>query len=326
MSETTSDPRAALGRLRRATAILVTSHASPDGDAVGSSLAMAELAEAMGLEAHVVSRDPVPETLRFLPHHERLETVSAIGDGLLAFCDLAVILECPGLDRPGIDGLDRLPILNIDHHLGNEAYGEVNFVDENAPAVGEMVLAMAEAAAVPVSPQMATNLYTALVTDTGDFRYSNASPRAFRAAARLVEAGAAPHRIAGALSDHVPARVVRLTAEVHSTLEILASGRLAVITCDAAMLERTGARPEDTENLISLPRRIEGVEVAVLLKAFWPEMTRVSMRSREHFDVQAVAQRFGGGGHRAAAGCTIEAPLAAARAALLDVLIPQLES
>ncbi len=326
MSEATRDLGAALSRLKRAKRVLVTSHSAPDGDALGSELGFAELARALGVAATIVNRDPHPASLGFLPGLDAIRVQPELPAGFEREFDLAVLLECPGLDRPGLAGLDRLPILNVDHHLENDLYGEVNVVDEAAPAVGEMVLAMAGLAGVAVTPAMATNLYAALVTDTGDFRYSNATPRAFEAGARLVAAGARPAEIAEALWEQNPARIVRLTAAVLATLEILATGRLAVITCDRAMLDAAGARPEDTENLINIPRAIEGVRVAVFLKAFKDGAVRASLRSRADLDVQSVARGFGGGGHRNAAGCTIQGTLAEARAALIAAVLPVVES
>ncbi len=326
MGELTRDAGAAVAYLKGARRVLITSHSAPDGDAVGSELGVLWLAERLGVAARVINRDPHPASLAFLPSLERIEVAAELPAAYERDFDLGVILECPGLDRPGLAGLDRLPLLNIDHHLGNERYGVLDFVDEEAPAVGEMVLAMADAAALPLSAPAATALYTALVTDTGDFCYSNATPRAFAAAARLVTAGAAPHLIAEGLHEHVPARVIRLTGAVLGTLELLAGGRLAVITCDTAMLEANGAHREDTENLINIPRSIDGVQVAVMLKDFSPTGVRVSLRSRGTVDVQSVARTFGGGGHRSAAGCTIAGGLAEARRALLAALLPTLEN
>ncbi|MDD5563603.1 MAG: bifunctional oligoribonuclease/PAP phosphatase NrnA [Thermoanaerobaculaceae bacterium] len=325
MREATRDVGAALARLRRASRVLVTSHAAPDGDALGSELGFAELARALGIAATIVNRDPHPASLAFLPGLETIR-VADLPAGFEHDFDLGVLLECPDLDRPGFAGFGSLPLLNLDHHLENALYGEVNVVDEDAPAVGEMVLAMAETAGIAVTASMATNLYAALVTDTGDFRYSNATPRAFTAAARLVTAGAKPDAIAEALWEHNPARVVRLTAEVLATLELLAGGRLAVIACDRAMLARAGARPEDTENLVNIPRAIDGVRVAVFLKALADGAVRVSLRSRGDVDVQSVARTFGGGGHRNAAGCTLKGGLADARRALLAAVLPVVES
>jgi phosphoesterase RecJ-like protein len=321
MGEVTRDPAVALSRVRRAKRILVTSHSSPDGDALGSELGFAALARQLGAEVEILNRDPGPATLGFLPGLASVTLVEDLPEGFERRFDLAAVLECPDLGRPGLAGLDRLPILNVDHHLANAAYGEVNYIDEDAPAVGEMVLAMVECAGLPVTSAMATVLYTALVTDTGDFRYSNATPRAFEAAARLVAAGARPAAIAEGLWEHNPARTVRLTAVVLGTLELLAGGRLALISCDRAMLEGAGARPEDTENLINIPRAIEGVRVAVFLKSFQDGAVRVSLRSRGDLDVQSVARELGGGGHRNAAGCTIGGGLPEARRAVLERLL-----
>jgi phosphoesterase RecJ-like protein len=326
MSEVTRDPKQALARLRAASRLLITSHAAPDGDAIGSELGLAELARVLGIPSAIVNRDPHPASLSFLPGIADILVRPELPAGFEREFDLAVVLECPGLDRPGLADLDRLPVLNIDHHLENDRYGEVNYVDEEAPAVGEMVLEMALAAAVRVTPTMATNLYTALVTDTGDFRYSNATPRAFAAGGHLVAAGARPHLIAEALWEHVPERIMRLTADVLETLELLANGRVAVVWADRAMLERTGAQPEDTENLINLPRSINGVRVAVMFKAFKDDAVRVSLRSRDDTDVQVVARQFGGGGHRNAAGCTVPGSLETARAAVLAAVLDVVEN
>ncbi len=323
MRDTTSDPAVALATLRRVRRLLITSHAAPDGDAIGSELALAELAARLGVEATIVNRDPHPANLDFLPGIERI----AVSDRLPPpeHIELVAVLECPGLDRPGFEGLERWPILNVDHHLSNERYGAVNYVDEEAPAVGEMVLRLAQAAGVSLTPTMATNLYVALVTDTGDFRYSNTTPRAFHAAAQLVAAGAVPHRIAEALWEQVPPRLVRLQALVLATLQLEAGGRLATITCDAAMLAQAGAFPQDTENLINVPRAIAGVRVAAFFKAFSPGSVKVSLRSRGDVDVQAVARTFGGGGHTNAAGCTVPGTLPEVQAKLRQALLPLVE-
>lgn len=326
MAELTRDPAVAAALLRQAKRIFVTSHSSPDGDALGSALGFAELVGTLGADVTVVCHDQPPASLGFLPGISRVEVREELPADYATAFDLAAVLECPDIDRTGFEGLDRVSILNVDHHLANTAYGTVNYVDEQAPAVGEMVLRLADAAGIPVTPDMATCLYTALVTDTGDFRYSNTTPRAFAAAGRLVEMGARPHEIAEALWSHVPARVIRLTGAILSTLELLADGRIAFVTCDNEMLEATGARREDTENLVNFPRSIVGVQVAVLLKSFHDGEIRASMRSRGRIDVQGVAARFGGGGHRNASGCTIRGTLAEARETLLDSLRHVLET
>lgn len=307
--------------------MLVVSHTAPDGDALGSALGAVEIVHALGGSAVVLSHDQFPSSLAFLPGLDRVLVQTTMPRDWPNAYDLVLVLECPELHRTGFETkLGRRPILSIDHHVTTVPYGEVNYLDPKAPAVGEMLLRMADAAGVVVTPVMATCLYTALVTDTGDFRHSNSTPRAFAAAARLVEAGASPHQIAEGLWGHTPARVIRLKAATLSTLELLAGGRIAMISCDRAMLERTGAGPADTENLINIPRGIDGVEVAVLLKDFNPGAVRVSMRSRDRVDVQAVAARFGGGGHRAAAGCSVPGTLAEARETIVAALLHQVET
>jgi phosphoesterase RecJ-like protein len=324
-SRRTGSPTAVAERLRSARRVLITTHASPDGDAVGSELAMAELVEALRREAVIANKDRHPAPLRFLPGIDRIRVGAQPPHEPIGSFDLGVVLDCPDLDRTGIDGLAALPLVNIDHHLGNALFGDINLVDEGSPAVGELVLEVVAAAGVGLSPAMATNLHVALVTDTGDFRYANATPRAFRAAARLIEAGADPQRIAQQLWEHVPARVVRLTAVVLATLEIEVNGTVAVIHCDRAMLELAGARPEDTEDLVNHARAVEGVEVAVFLKAFAEDAVRVSLRSRGRVDVEQVAAGFGGGGHREASGCTLAMPLVQAREAVIAALAGALE-
>lgn len=326
MPERVGDVGDVVERLRPSTRVLITCHTSPDGDAIGSELGMAELVESLGCAASIVNRDPFPATLEFLPGHERIARSASLPADLTARFDLGIVLDCPGLDRTGWRGLDALPLVNIDHHLDNERYGVANLVDEGAAAVGELVLEVALAAGAALTPTLATSLYAALVTDTGDFRYSNTTPRALRAAATLVEAGADPHGIAQALWEHVPERVVRLTGAVLATLELRAGGRLAMIHCDRDMLAATGAGPADTEDVINHARGIDGVEVAVFLKAFAADTVKVSLRSRGATDVQAIARSFGGGGHREAAGCTLAMPLPAAREAMAAAVTAVLES
>lgn len=306
--------------------VLITSHRSPDGDALGSELALWEMCGLLGRQAVVVNRDPHPASLAFLPNLEKVQVAEHVPPDLLARADVAVFLECPGRDRPGFPELLDKTLVNVDHHLDNPLYGAVNFVDPEAPAVGEMLLAVADAAGLPLTPTMATCLYTALVTDTGDFRYSNATPRAFAAAQRLVAAGAQPAAIAEALNDHVPARVIRLQALVLGTLELEAQGKVAIITCTWEMLQAAGAFPEDTEDMINIPRAIEGVKVAVFFKAFAPDTVRVSLRSKGPINVQKLAAAFGGGGHENASGLTFHGNLQQARAAILPGVLQLVES
>jgi phosphoesterase RecJ-like protein len=316
VTPTSNDPSLAVDRLRSAKRVLLTSHRNPDGDAIGSELALAELARSFGVEAVIVNRDPAPVTLSELPGVDRVVVSRELPTDFPDGFDLVVTVECPELDRCGFDGIDRLPILNIDHHLANPAYGEVNYLDEEAPAVGEMVWTMFKTAGVRPTADTAVNTFVALSTDTGDFRYSNAKPRAFSAAAEMVEAGADPPTISEWVHDGRTEASVRLLGEALKTLRILCDGRLASLAVDQAAFERAGADSTDTEEIVNIPRAISGVEAVVFCKQWEPDTVKVSLRSRRGVDVRKVAASFGGGGHTNAAGCAIEGDLDAARSAL----------
>jgi len=316
VTPTGNDPSLAVERLRRAQRILLTCHRNPDGDAIGSELALAELANAMGAEATIVNRDPAPATLKELPGVEKVTVSQALNENFLDDFDLVVTVECPELDRCGFDNLSGRPILNIDHHLANPAYGEVNYLDEEAPAVGEMVWTMYRIAGVAPSRDAATNTYVALVTDTGDFRYSNARPRAFTAAAEMVERGADPPTISEWVHDGRTASSVRLLGEALKTLRFGCDGRFASLAVAPDAFARAGADSTDTEEIINIPRAVAGIEAVVFCKQWEPDVVKVSLRSRGDVDVRSVAASYGGGGHTNAAGCSIEGDVETARARL----------
>jgi bifunctional oligoribonuclease and PAP phosphatase NrnA len=307
------DAHAAVHRLARARRALVTGHQRPDGDSLGSQLALAELAGALGVTTVVVNHDPSPSTLAELPGTELVTVSEALPGDFPNGYDLVVAVECPELERAGYPGLDRLPVLNIDHHPANPLYGEVNYVDPDAPATGEMVWRMFRAAGIEPSAAAATNAYVALSTDTGDFRYSNATGRAFRAAAEMVDAGASPTAVALWIHGRRREAAVHLLGEALSTLRLEQGGSVAVIELDEHAFRRSGAGPEDTEDIINHPRAIDGVRAVVFLKQWEAGTVRVSLRSADRVDVRRVAERFGGGGHANAAGCTLRGDLAAAR-------------
>jgi len=316
VTPTGNDPALAVDRLRDARRVLLTSHRNPDGDAIGSELALAELASAFGIETVIVNRDPAPISLTELPGVETVVVADSLPGDFPEGFDLVVTVECPELDRAGFDGLDRLPILNIDHHKGNPAYGEVNYLDDEAPAVGQMVWTMFKTAGVEPSVDAAINTYVALTTDTGDFRYSNARPRAFRAAAEMVERGADPPTISEWVHDGRSEASVRLLGEALKTLRFLCDGRLASLAVDEAAFARAEADSTDTDEIINIPRAVAGVEAVIFCKQWEPGLVKVSLRSRGGVDVQRVAAKFGGGGHTNAAGCSFETDLETARSSL----------
>jgi phosphoesterase RecJ-like protein len=302
-------PADAVRRLKEAYRVLITCHRNPDGDALGSELGLAEMADRFGVQAVIVNRDRTPANLGKLPGADRIQVADDLPEDFPSAYDLVITVECPGLDRTGYEGLTRVPILNIDHHPANPAYGVVNFLDEASPAVGEMVWQMYVEAGLVPSPDAATNLFVALSTDTGDFRYSNATGRAFRAAAEMVDAGARPTRVANWVHNHRSLASVRLLGEALQTLRIMCDGKLAVITADQGAFQRAGAGPEDTEEIVNIPRSIAGVEAVAYFKQWEDGTVRVSLRSRGDVDVRAVAESFGGGGHVNAAGCAVQGEL-----------------
>ncbi len=309
MTLVSSDPAAAVRRLKDAYRVLVTCHRNPDGDALGSELGLAELADRLGVETVIANRDATPANLSHLPGIEKVQTAEDLPLRFPEGFDLVLTVECPQLSRSGFEGLSRLPILNIDHHPDNPAYGVVNFLDAEAPAVGEMVWRMFGEAGLIPSPDAATNLFVALSTDTGDFRFSNADGRAFRTAAEMVDAGARPPVVANWIHNNRSLASVRLLGEALRSLEILCDGKLALISADQKAFERAGAGPEDTEEIVNVPRSVTGVEAVAYFKQWEAGRVRVSLRSRGGVDVREVAQSFGGGGHTNAAGCTIDGEL-----------------
>jgi phosphoesterase RecJ-like protein len=305
-----TDPRDAAIKLKESYRVLVTCHRNPDGDAIGSELAIAELAEKIGVEAVIINRDATPANLTMLPGADRITVADDLPEDFPEKYDLVITVECPQIERSGFEGLTRCPILNIDHHPDNPAYGVVNYLDDQSPAVGEMVWRLFAEIGVLPSPDAATNMFTALSTDTGDFRYSNATGRAFRAAAEMVDAGARPPTVANWVHNNRSLASVNLLGESLRTLRILCDGKLALITADQGAFQRAEAGAEDTEETVNIPRSIAGVQAVVYFKQWEPGVVRISLRARGAVDVRNIAASFGGGGHPNAAGCTVQGELA----------------
>jgi phosphoesterase RecJ-like protein len=307
----------ALLRYRR---IVITSHMRPDGDSIGSSLALAWALRELGTDARVVHHDGPTVQLADLPGVADVEVSDTIPEGTEA----VVVLECGDLGRTGLTGFEGLPIINIDHHPGNSGYGDVQWFDGTAAACGEMVFEIITELGVPLTENMATQLFVAVVTDTGSFRYPGVSPRTFSISARLLEAGADPVSIARKLFDSHTLGRLRLQGAVLQTLEVHAGGRLAVLTLTDATLNATGGAAEETDGLINLPLSVKAIQAAVFFKQAEDGYWRVSLRSKGNIDVGRVARGFGGGGHKNAAGCTLAGALDAVRAQVFERLLPEL--
>lgn len=296
--------------------ILVTSHLRPDGDAVGSILAMSMLLRAMGKSPQVVLADPVPVLYRGLPCGDQIRCVADLDPRFEA----AVVLECDSVARTGIDALTDHLTVNIDHHASAKLFASINWIDPSASAVAEMVYRLAIAADVEVTPEMATCLYTGVLTDTGSFAYEAVGARTFDLASKLVSQGASPGRIAERIYFSNPESKIRLLGIALATLKI-DSGIAAVFLTqqDMAAVQASDA---DCEGIVNYAIGIDGVRVAMFLREIEAARYRVSLRSKGDVDVAEVAERFGGGGHRNASGCTIAGPLDTAVNTLIERVRP----
>lgn len=318
-------PESLRDRLAAARRVLLTSHANPDGDAIGSELGLGRALRALGKEAVIWNLHATPALYAQLPGaatiHSGEVPPASFPDGF----DLAITLECPSLERTGLAGeLAKLPLLNIDHHLGNTLYGSENWVDPAAPAVGVMVAELVLALGGELDRPAADCLLLALITDTGGFRFGNSTPEAFRAAARLVELGAEVERVSLWLYESQPEPAIRLLGELLSTLE-RHHGRIATVCLTLEMFRRCGAGPGDSEGLIDTPRSIAGVDAVVLFRELGPDEWKISLRSRGAVDVERIARAHGGGGHHNAAGCRFAGPLATAQSTFVAALRQAIE-
>jgi phosphoesterase RecJ-like protein len=235
--------------------------------------------------------------------------------------DGALIMECSSLDRTGVAGLDRSPVLNIDHHVGNTGYGTINWVDESAAACGELVFTLIEALGAPLTPEVATHLYLALLTDTGSFHFSQITPRSFEIARRCVEAGADPQWIARTHYDSNTLARVRIFGAVLNAMELDESGRVALLTITREAVAAAGGTLEDTEGIINFPLSVKDVQAVAFFKEIAPGEWRISMRSKGAIDVGAIARQYGGGGHVNASGCSADGDLAALQKKFLERLV-----
>ncbi|MEO8502552.1 MAG: bifunctional oligoribonuclease/PAP phosphatase NrnA [Acidobacteriota bacterium] len=304
---TTPAPDALLQRLRQGHRFLLTSHISPDGDAIGSALGAARILRSLGKSATVWLRDPVPTVYAQLPGAARIHVGTEPPAGFGESFDTFWVLECPTPERTGLESavMSGLPVLNTDHHLGNSHYGTVNWIDTGSPACGELVLRIAQALKAALDEDAAACLYLALVSDTGGFRFSNATPQAFEAAATLVRLGAQPERISQWLYESQPEGAVRLLGAMLGTLKMHHAGKVATALLTPDMFRAAGASPGDSEGLVDSPRSIAGVDAVGLIRGLGNAQCKISLRSRGDIDVQSIAQRHGGGGHKNAAGCMI---------------------
>ena len=303
MNQTTTSSE--LERIREAILsrqrFLITSHARPDGDSIGSQLAMAFALEALGKSVRIVNTDAAPEHYQEFPGMERIEIATSVERPDV---EAVIVMECSDLSRTGVAGLDGEFIINIDHHAGNRMYGAINWYDLSAAACGEMVFDVIASLGVPLSTEIATHIYLAILTDTGSFHHSNITPRTFDICRQCVDAGVNPAVMARRVFDSNSFGKLKLIGALLDDMELVDEGRLAVLRLDDDMLKATGSTQNDTEGLINLPLTAREIQAVVFFKLGADGIVRVSMRSKYDVDVREVAAAYGGGGHKNAAGFT----------------------
>jgi phosphoesterase RecJ-like protein len=309
--------------VRRHQRFLLTTHVRPDGDALGSMLALAELLSGEGKAVRMVVASSVSTRYRFLDPEGRVEYFQPPGAEWRS-ADCALVLDTGAWSQLGAFGpfLRELPAAKavIDHHVTQDDLNAVRFVDTSAEATGRLVCEAAAALGAPLSAAAASALFVAVAMDTGWFHQSNTTAASFALGARLIEAGARPDALYERLFEHNSLPRLKLMGLVLDRLQTAYDGRVAYSEVHRADYEATGATPLETEDLVNFPRSLAGVEIGVLFMEQRGGTTKVSFRSRAGVDVARVAAGFGGGGHRQAAGVTLQAPMEEARARVLEAL------
>ena len=304
MSGSAADVAAAI---RRHDAFLITSHARPDGDAIGSQLAMAFALEALGKRVRMVNHDPVPGPYRGFPGTDRIivsSTVPALAD-LPAEGEATIVMECGDLTRPEVTGLERPTLINIDHHIGNTMYGTVNWFDASAAACAEMVADVIDELGVRWTHEIASHLYLGIATDTGGFRHGLISARTFQTSARIAATGVSVSNLAREMFDSFGVGRLKLTGALLNSMQLHHDNRLAVLYYDDELLKACGATSDDTDGLVNLPLGAKDVLAVALVRKQSDTQYRISMRSKGAVNVRAVAIQHGGGGHVNAAACSV---------------------
>jgi phosphoesterase RecJ-like protein len=314
---TTAVPREVLEAVRRGRRVLLFAHVYPDGDVLGSQLGLGLALRAAGRTVTFACAHPVPDPFHFLPGAADVQQWKV---GRNEF-DLVVTLDCPDPGRLGglLEGArgPGVHVLNIDHHGDNRRYGDVNWVDTRAAATGEMVYDLLDAAGLPLTADVAVNLYTAIVTDTGSFRYSNTTSKTFRVAARLVETGVDPARVATTVYETRDLAGLRLLGQVLQGIETDADGTVAWLVIDR--VHASSPDLPEAEEFVNYPRSVRTAKVAVLFREL-PDAVKVSLRAKGEVNVASIAGRLGGGGHPNAAGLMLPGSLAEAKAVVLGAV------
>ncbi len=294
-----SNPAAIVAALKQCNTIIISAHRNPDGDALGSQLALMIALERIGKTVVAHNLDIVPDIYRFLPQHGRIVT----GKNVTGRFDACVVVDA---DPPRAGLFDKSypadVLINIDHHITNPLMWPLTWLDPDVSACGEMIYTIIKELGVAIDREIALCLYTAIFTDTGSFRYSNTTPRSMRIAAEMIEAGADPWLVTENVYESFAYKRLKLLGTVLSGVEKSADGRIAWVIVTRELFQQTGTTAEDTDNFVNFVRSIKGVEVAIFFRQTDVEEYKISMRSKGRVDVSGLAQLLGGGGHKNAAG------------------------
>lgn len=307
--------------LRDKNNFFIATHINPEGDALGSSLALSMALNAIGKDTVLFDRDGVPEFYRFLPDYEKIRhdhTMVKTSDFNL------LLLDCNTPDRAGIEGLPFKQTAVIDHHETESDFGDLRWIEPKAAATGLMIYYLIKSLRVGITKEMALNLYTAIAIDTGTFRFGNTTAEVLRVASELADAGAKPSFVSSNLYETWSEARFNLLRLALQTLEI--RNNIAFTFVNRQMYQETGAGPDDTENFSSFPRIVKGIRVSVFFREIDDDYWKVSLRSKGEINVATVAAVFHGGGHKNAAGYFVRAPLKVARDSLLVRLSEMIES
>ena len=315
-----------LQQIKTSRRILVASHAEPDGDCLGSLVALGLALSKLDKAITMFNQSPIPAVYRFLPGVERIQRrIKEAAD-----YDLAIILDCGDIIRVGDDNtnINQIPVvINIDHHISNTGFGDLQLIDTDACATAEIVYRLIDALEIPFDREIATSIYLGILTDTGSFRFSNTNPAAFAISKAMTDIGVEPHVVAQRVFGTYSLGRIKLLNMALNSIEISENGKLSLMTVSRSMLNATGTSTEDIDGLINYARRIEDVKVAALIHEIkngagkFTNMNRyhVSLRSDNTVDVAEIAAKFGGGGHTSAAGFQIESTLVALKEKIIEL-------
>lgn len=306
--------------------ILITSHRDPDGDSIGSQLALDGFLQSFGKPVRIVNHGLLPLRYAFLDPQKRIEefNLAAQEKNFDFQPDLVFVLECSRLDRLG--EVKRIipaesTLVNMDHHPDNARFGTLNYLDSQASALGEIIYALLKDYGFPITPMMANQIYAAILTDTGRFKYSNTSARCLNICAELVKFGADPKMLTNRIYFDHSLSFLKLLGSILNSLEVRNGGKTCLVSIDRSLMSDYGVKPAEIEGIAGYSLFLSGVEIGALFTEIEEGKTKVSLRSQDHFDVSKLAKIFGGGGHRNAAGCTVNHDLEKAKTLVVDQIL-----